>query len=93
MESKKQTVLALVAHPDDAEFLCAGALALLQQSGWRVVIGQFLPAKSAACKRTWRRRYRGVGELFSANILPVRNGTDGLKFIPPMVRINDSTRT
>ena len=26
-----KTVLAIVAHPDDAEFLCAGTLALLKQ--------------------------------------------------------------
>lgn len=29
-------VLAIVAHPDDAEFLCAGTLALLRQNGWQV---------------------------------------------------------
>ena len=34
----KQTVLALTAHPDDAEFLCAGTLALLHQKGWEVHI-------------------------------------------------------
>jgi len=27
-------VLALVAHPDDAEFLCAGTMALLGKAGW-----------------------------------------------------------
>ncbi len=30
------TVLAIVAHPDDAEFLCAGTLTLLKQKGWNV---------------------------------------------------------
>lgn len=29
-------VLAVVAHPDDAEFLCAGTLALLRKRGWQV---------------------------------------------------------
>lgn len=29
-------VLAIVSHPDDAEFLCAGTLALLQKNGWEV---------------------------------------------------------
>jgi LmbE family N-acetylglucosaminyl deacetylase len=29
-------VLAIVSHPDDAEFLCAGTLALLKQKGWVV---------------------------------------------------------
>ena len=31
-------VLSLQAHPDDAEFLCAGTLALLNASGWEVHI-------------------------------------------------------
>jgi len=29
-------VLAIVSHPDDAEFLCAGTLALLYKQGWDV---------------------------------------------------------
>jgi LmbE family N-acetylglucosaminyl deacetylase len=32
------TALAIVAHPDDAEFLCAGTLALLHQHGWEIHI-------------------------------------------------------
>jgi len=31
-------VLAVVSHPDDAEFLCAGTLALLSRVGWEVHI-------------------------------------------------------
>ncbi len=34
--SKTDTVLAIVAHPDDAEFLCAGTLALLKRAGWQI---------------------------------------------------------
>ena len=34
----EQKVLAIVSHPDDAEFLCAGTLALLQKKGWEVYI-------------------------------------------------------
>jgi LmbE family N-acetylglucosaminyl deacetylase len=30
------TVLALMAHPDDIEILCAGTLVLLRDAGWRV---------------------------------------------------------
>ncbi len=36
--SKNQTVLAFMAHPDDAEFLCAGTLIRLAESGWKVHI-------------------------------------------------------
>lgn len=35
MDNKK-TVLAIVAHPDDAEFTCAGTLALLKERGWHI---------------------------------------------------------
>ena len=29
-----KTALAVVAHPDDVEFICAGTLALLKEKGW-----------------------------------------------------------
>ena len=33
-----KVVLSLTAHPDDAEFMCAGTLALLSQKGWQIHI-------------------------------------------------------
>jgi LmbE family N-acetylglucosaminyl deacetylase len=33
-----RTALAVMAHPDDVEFMCAGTLALLQQQGWEIHI-------------------------------------------------------
>lgn len=33
---RNNRVLAIVAHPDDVEFLCAGTLTLLHQKGWQV---------------------------------------------------------
>ena len=30
------SALAVFAHPDDIELLCAGTLALLQKAGWQV---------------------------------------------------------
>jgi LmbE family N-acetylglucosaminyl deacetylase len=38
-----KTVLSLGAHPDDAEFFCAGTLALLAQKGWDVHIATMTP--------------------------------------------------
>lgn len=35
-DKNSKIVLAVVAHPDDAEFLCAGTLALLKQRGWQI---------------------------------------------------------
>lgn len=37
-EDNNKTVLAIVTHPDDAEFLCAGTLALLKEKGWQIDI-------------------------------------------------------
>jgi LmbE family N-acetylglucosaminyl deacetylase len=34
----RKVILSLLAHPDDAEFLCAGTLALLHDRGWEVHI-------------------------------------------------------
>ncbi len=37
------TVLSILAHPDDAEFLCAGTLIRLRQLGWQVHIATMTP--------------------------------------------------
>jgi LmbE family N-acetylglucosaminyl deacetylase len=42
MPSNK-TVLSLGAHPDDAEFFCAGTLTLLRQQGWEIHIATMTP--------------------------------------------------
>ncbi len=36
MNENNKTILAIVAHPDDAEFTCAGTLALLKKRGWQI---------------------------------------------------------
>ncbi|MDI9433889.1 MAG: PIG-L family deacetylase [Planctomycetota bacterium] len=41
--SNDKVVLSLGAHPDDAEFMCAGTLALLRERGWQVHIATFTP--------------------------------------------------
>ncbi len=42
-ERETGSVLALVAHPDDAEFLCGGTLALLAGRGWEVHVATSTP--------------------------------------------------
>jgi len=42
MRSNK-IVLSFGAHPDDAEFMCAGTLALLRQKGWQIHISTMTP--------------------------------------------------
>ena len=41
--TERNVVLSIGAHPDDAEFLCAGTLALLRQKGWHVHIATLTP--------------------------------------------------
>ena len=41
--NRDKTVLSLGAHPDDAEFFCAGTLALLRKKGWKIHIATMTP--------------------------------------------------
>ena len=40
---KEKVALSLGAHPDDAEFMCAGTLALLHRKGWQIHIATMAP--------------------------------------------------
>lgn len=40
---ERKVLLSLLAHPDDAEFLCAGTLALLHRKGWEIHIATMTP--------------------------------------------------
>lgn len=39
----KRVALSLLAHPDDAEFLCAGTLARLHANGWEIHLATMTP--------------------------------------------------
>lgn len=39
----EKVVLGIFAHPDDAEFLCAGTLSLLRKAGWAIHIATLAP--------------------------------------------------
>lgn len=43
-----KTVLCLMAHPDDAEILCAGTLALLAGKGWKIAIATMTPGQAGS---------------------------------------------
>ncbi|MEE8451703.1 MAG: PIG-L deacetylase family protein [Thermoguttaceae bacterium] len=49
---KKQTALALMAHPDDAEFLCAGTLIRLADAGWEIHIATATPGDCGTMTET-----------------------------------------
>ena len=40
---REKVVLGLFAHPDDAEFMCAGTMALLHKKGWQIHIATMAP--------------------------------------------------
>ncbi len=43
LTGREKVVLSIGAHPDDAEFLCAGTLALLHEKGWDVQMATMTP--------------------------------------------------
>jgi LmbE family N-acetylglucosaminyl deacetylase len=45
-----KVVLALCAHPDDVEFMCAGTLMLLHEKGWRIHIATMTPGDCGSAK-------------------------------------------
>lgn len=47
-----KTVLAIVAHPDDAEFLHAGTLSLLKQKGWKIEMATMTPGDCGSVEHT-----------------------------------------
>jgi LmbE family N-acetylglucosaminyl deacetylase len=48
----QRTVLAVGAHPDDVEILCAGTLALLHANGWKVECATMTPGDCGSTTRT-----------------------------------------
>jgi LmbE family N-acetylglucosaminyl deacetylase len=71
--NKHRTVLAFLAHPDDAEILCAGTLVRLRELGWEIHIATAtpgdcgtttLPAEEIAAIR--RREATDAAELIGA---------------------------
>ena len=52
MSKDKKTVLAIVAHPDDAEFTCAGTLALLKDRGWHIEMATMTPGDCGSAEHS-----------------------------------------
>lgn len=69
--NERKSVLSLTAHPDDAEFMCAGTLALLHQKGWEIHIATMTPGDcgSAEYNREEISRIRRAEANRSARIL------------------------
>ncbi len=74
--SEPAKILALHAHPDDVEFLCAGTLALLRAAGCRVTIATMTPGDCgsalhdpAAISAIRRDEARAAAALIGADYL------------------------
>jgi LmbE family N-acetylglucosaminyl deacetylase len=69
--ANQRTVLSLGAHPDDAEFMCAGTLALLVKNGWQVHIATLTPGDCGTVEysREEISRIRKAEAAKSASIL------------------------
>jgi len=50
--AENRTALAFMAHPDDAEFLCAGTLIRLREAGWGVHIATAAPGDCGTMTET-----------------------------------------
>ncbi len=47
-----RTALAIFAHPDDVELMCAGTLSLLKQKGWEIHIATMTPGDKGSAEHT-----------------------------------------
>ena len=66
-----KTILGLFAHPDDAEFMCAGTMALLHKKGWQIHIATMAPGDCGTVEysREEISRIRRAEAAKSASIL------------------------
>jgi LmbE family N-acetylglucosaminyl deacetylase len=63
----RKTVLTLLAHPDDAEILCAGTLVRLADAGWEIHIATATPGDWGTTTETpWAIAARRTGEARQA---------------------------
>lgn len=71
MKEESKTILAIGAHPDDVEIMCAGTLALLKKKGWNIEIATMTPGDcgSATLSREEISKVRKNEAAISARIL------------------------
>ncbi len=63
--------MGIFAHPDDAEFMCAGTLALLRKAGWKIHIASMTPGDKGSADHTREEisRIRKAEATASARLL------------------------
>ena len=70
----KKTVLGFLCHPDDTEFMCAGALALLKDKGWEIHIATMTPGDCGSATHS-REQISKIRRKESANAAAVLDGS------------------
>lgn len=71
--SESKTVLCLMAHPDDAEILSGGTLALLARHGWKVVTASMTPGQAGSTQLN-AEQISAVRRIEAANAAAVIGG-------------------
>jgi LmbE family N-acetylglucosaminyl deacetylase len=69
-----KVALAFMAHPDDAEFLCGGTLALLHQRGWTIHIATMTPGDCGS-EQLGPEEISAIRRVEAANAAAVLGGT------------------
>lgn len=73
-DNNTKRVLSLTAHPDDAEFMCAGAMALLARKGWDVHIATMTPGDCGSAELS-RKQIGKIRQGEAADSAKVLNGS------------------
>jgi LmbE family N-acetylglucosaminyl deacetylase len=69
----RKSVLAIFAHPDDTEFMCAGALSLLNKKGWSVHIDTLTPGDKGTSVHS-RKEINNIGKAEAVNTAKFLDG-------------------
>jgi len=72
--TENKTALCIGAHPDDAEFLCAGTLALLRARGWQIHIATMTPGDCGTIEYT-REEISRIRKAEAAKAAALLDGT------------------
>lgn len=95
MNTNRNIAIAICAHPDDAEFMCTGTLALLKQKGWEIHIATMTPGDcgSATHRREEISRIRRAeaaestkllgGQTIALNVMMCLSCMTGRRFLKP----------
>jgi LmbE family N-acetylglucosaminyl deacetylase len=86
-----KTILAIFAHPDDAEIVCAGTLLLLKNAGWNVHIATMTPGDKGSTEHTREEISRIRKSEASRSVEIIQGSYDCLEFEDVYIQYNCDT--